>query len=140
MFTLFPNLPTELRCQIWKEGLPSTERVDARCLPYTSSPHVFRKRLIVSNPAPHFLVCHEAREEALRKYKLKLSLKNGKSTVLVEPETLLLLEIRPYEFEDNLYSVQNLAIDWDFFYRAGWYRREREDIFRDDMYRFPHLA
>jgi 2EXR family len=70
-FTLFPNLPAELRLEIWKLALSSPRLI---VVSYTSATGEGDKRLFVDTPPPAacILVCRESRAEALKIYSKHL--------------------------------------------------------------------
>ena len=79
-FTLFPNLPTELRCKIWQYALPAPRVVEVKSTPPCSDNMELMHYGVDYNgltwnascdeSAPVcFFVCHEARSEVSKKYK-----------------------------------------------------------------------
>ncbi|APA08347.1 hypothetical protein sscle_03g031170 [Sclerotinia sclerotiorum 1980 UF-70] len=68
----FSDLPTEIRCLIWKYALPEKRILPFRIsIPWRERPRVFQIRSCNNLPPPKLLqVCQESRQEALRFYRL----------------------------------------------------------------------
>jgi len=77
MFTLFPNLPVELRFKIWKEAQPEAHVIDI----------IFREdhpdeSFSTATPPILLFVCRESRSETLKIYKvLSKSMKSNPTSV-----------------------------------------------------------
>jgi len=71
-FTLFPNLPTEIRLSIWHSALSQPQRVIFKIVqtPFSTN-RAFMKRITRVNPLLH--VSRESRAESLRAYKRSFS-------------------------------------------------------------------
>jgi hypothetical protein len=69
-FTLFPKLPVELRLKIWRAALPGPRIIEAYYDYEESVNGDISDGVIRTNQPPPVLlsVCHESREETLRKY------------------------------------------------------------------------
>lgn len=74
-FSLFPNLPAELRLKIWKFALQykyePTLKIHSTCGRDKAGHHTYIRELYCNTPSPSLLfVCKEARQEAVAYYNL----------------------------------------------------------------------
>lgn len=106
MFTVFPNLPSELRIKIWQQACyPRTVT-----LTYTSSTSSFTS----STPAPTLLsVSHESRHEALRIYTLSFGTFSQPGRTYFNPhlDTLYLPRHREMGYDEILRDFRQLVQD-----------------------------
>lgn len=72
-FTLFPQLPPELRCKIWKFAIPAPKRVEIRFITRSEGNKTYYWKVLCkygSTDAPVGLsICREARVETLKVYR-----------------------------------------------------------------------
>lgn len=117
MFHLFPKLPTEIRLRIWKLALCGPRILGLvlahDMLSELSDPNEpIRPRIEVNHPPDVLLhVNRESREEALRKYTLRLSTVDTESHDWIDPinDTLLLEYSSDYIYE-NYCITQDLEL------------------------------
>lgn len=151
-FTLFPELPIEIRLKIWRHALPGS-RVIGTCLErrysisdtwhlqqkYMSIRH--RSLLSCKTPVPLF-VCQESRNEALRFYQLRHVLGFTQKPVYIDfsrdiiyledlqedsPSARITVHNLANLLEDgNRSAIQFLAMDSDFY--SLLYERCRNDL------------
>ncbi|PVH83460.1 hypothetical protein DL98DRAFT_412676 [Cadophora sp. DSE1049] len=106
MFTVFPNLPSELRIKIWQQACyPRTVT-----LTYTSSTSSFTS----STPPPTLLsVTHESRDEALRIYTLSFGTTSQSPRTYFNPllDTLYLPRHQEMGYDETLRDFRQLVQD-----------------------------
>lgn len=105
-FTLFPTLPSELRCKIWATACFSR----VLSLTYDSSTSSFQ----TTTPTPTLLsVSREAREEALRVYSLTFGTSTKASNIYFNPylDTLYLPRYREMGYDDTLRDFRTIVSD-----------------------------
>jgi len=161
-FTCFPDLAVELRLKIWKAALPGPRIIQIACgyqrAEELDSVDFESAKISVNAPPPKILaVSKEARNEALKFYKLRLSTKFFVSPNRIDPSVDIVYipyrddYLRFYDmvldenvFEDEvLNSLRFLAMDIDFaemvmshveFYSAG-----QDHLFLDRLAKFKSL-
>jgi hypothetical protein len=86
-FTLFPRLPIELRFLIWNYAMPGPRIVGS------SSQHWASEMMLIMKLSPWAIInaCHESRDEALKKYRVRLTnvsqrvVEGGEGPTLIDP-------------------------------------------------------
>lgn len=67
-FTLFPNLPAEVRLRVWKEAYPEPRWIEVCVEEWWTSPLTWSARC-ATDRSPLFAVCHESRVEILKTHR-----------------------------------------------------------------------
>ncbi|KAL2066067.1 hypothetical protein VTL71DRAFT_2138 [Oculimacula yallundae] len=106
MFSLFPNLPSELRVKIWQQACsPRTVT-----LTYNTTLSSFKS---TTTPPPLLSVNHESRHEALRIYTLSFGSTSKPGTTYFNPhlDTLYLPRCQEMGYDETLRDFRQLVHD-----------------------------
>jgi len=110
-FTIFPELPLELRCKIWNFALPAPRVLQIRTIVVQATGIESWKVCCEDKdkvPAC-LLVCHEARVEVLRKYSRVKALHRGRQAVYCDFERDFIY----FAFRDFLNSMEQTLKEID---------------------------